>query len=336
VRSTSTPKDTIHQEGTLRLYRFRAADGAAPSTAHAPVLLVPSLINRWHVLDLRPGASVVEALVSAGLEVYCIDWGAPQDEDRYLSWDDVVAKLGRVVRLVKRRTSAKKLSILGYCVGGTLSTIYTALRPEDAAYLVNLAGPIDFSESGFLGLMADERWFNAEDVANAGNVMPEQMQAGFVMLRPTLQLGKWVALADRMWDPEGREAFQALDGWSSDNIPFPGAAYARYIGELYQQNQLVAGQHYIAGERVDLAKITCPVMTVIASKDTICPPPAATALNAKVSSKKQEVFTIPGGHVGAVVGSKAKSTLYPKLVEAFKSVPRTAAVETKPPQLALS
>lgn len=336
MRMASIPKDTIHHEGTLQLYRFRAAEGATPASSAAPVLLVPSLINRWHVLDLRPGASVVEALVSAGLDVYCIDWGAPEDEDRYLQWGDELARLARAVRVVRRRTGAKKVSMLGYCVGATLASIHAALHPEEVAFLVNLAGPIDFSHSGFLGLMADERWFDPQAIADAGNMGPSQMQSGFMMLRPTLSVGKWVALADRMHDPEAREAFQALEDWSSDNIPFPGAAYATYIRELYQQNLLAKGQHWVNGERVDLGRITCPVLTVVASRDTICPPPAATALNELSSSIRSEVFTIPGGHVGAVVGSKAKATLYPKLVASFSAVPRVVtAAEPRPTQALL-
>ena len=57
------------------------------------MLLVPSLINRWYVLDLRPGARLAGALVDAGHDVFCLDWGVPEDEDRYLEWDDVVARL---------------------------------------------------------------------------------------------------------------------------------------------------------------------------------------------------------------------------------------------------
>ena len=60
------------------------------------------------------------------------------------------------------------------------------------------------------------------------------MQSGFVALRPTAQLGKWLSLFDRLSDPERLEAFRTLEEWASDNVPFPAAAYVRYIVELYQ------------------------------------------------------------------------------------------------------
>ena len=155
-----TPKDTIYREGKGSIYRFR---GGKNDGTHVPVLLVPSMINRWYVLDLREGASVATAVsVGAPYDTFLFDWGIPEDEDRFLSWDDVVAKLDRVVKRVLRITGASKVAIVGYCMGATLSSIYTALHPERVAALVNLAGPIDFSHAGRLGTMVDKRWFDPE------------------------------------------------------------------------------------------------------------------------------------------------------------------------------
>lgn len=222
-----TPKDTLFREGSAELHRFRAAAGAPEPANRPPVLLVPSLINRWYVLDLRPGASLARALVDAGFDVFCLDWGVPEDEDRYLEWDTVVARLGRMVRRVKRETGAARIGLLGYCIGGTLTAIHTALEPDSIGALVNLAGPIDFSEGGMLAHMVDPRWFDPEAIAAAGNIRAEQMQSGFVALRPTAQIGKWLSFLDRLGDAERLEAFNALEEWSSANIPFPGAAYTK-------------------------------------------------------------------------------------------------------------
>jgi polyhydroxyalkanoate synthase len=256
---------------------------------------------------------VAAALVDAGLDVFCLDWGVPNDEDRYLEWDDVLARLARMVRRVKRETGAEQIGLLGYCIGGTLTAIHTALEPDSIAALVNLAGPIDFSEGGFLAHMTNPRWFDPEAIASAGNMSAEQMQAGFVALRPTSQIAKWVSFLDRLTDPERLEAFQALDEWASANIAFPAAAYVRYIRELYQDNALIRGDHAVNGRRVDLSQIRCPLLTVVTDRDAICPPKAAQALGTCSSSQDQQLLVIPGGHVGAVVGGRAPKELYPKL-----------------------
>jgi polyhydroxyalkanoate synthase len=308
-----TPRDTIHRDGTARLYRFRRPAGDGSPTAGLPVLLVPSLINRWYVLDLGPGQSLVEALGRTGIDTYCLDWGVPNDEDRYLTWDDVFARLRRAVHAVRRHTGAPRVGLLGYCMGGTLAGIYTALEPGEVAALVNLAGPFDFAHGGFLAHISQRRWFDAEAVAGAGNVSPHQLQASFVLLRPTAQLAKWLTVLENAADPAAREAFLGLETWANDGVPFPAAAYVTYIRELYQENRLVRGEHYVAGRRVDLGAIRCPVLTVTTERDVICPPAAACALNQRCGSTDHEVLTVPGGHVGAVVGRRASNVLYPAI-----------------------
>ena len=311
----TTPRDTILRDGPAQLYRFRRGDEDARGDRgeRTPLLLVPSLINRWYVLDLRDGVSLAASLLQRGLDVWCLDWGAPGDEDRHFTWDDVVARLARAIRRVKRETGSDKVALLGYCIGGTLSGIQAALDPDSIAALVNLAGPFDFAEGGFLAHMTNPRWFDVDAVAAAGNVSAPQMQAGFQMLRPTLSISKWVSLFDRGSDPKFREAFDALETWSGDNISFPAAAYRTYIRELYQENRLVKGTHRVAGRRVDLKAITCPVLTIATEKDTICPPRAAQALNELCGAKDRELLVVPGGHVGAVVGGKAPLNLYPAI-----------------------
>ncbi|MBL8604402.1 MAG: alpha/beta fold hydrolase [Myxococcales bacterium] len=305
-----TARDTVFADGTARVYRFRRAEGA-PAAPRRPVLLVPSMINKWYVLDLRKGASFVEALVAAGHEVFVLDWGTARDEDRDLTWAEVIARLARVVRFVRRSMGVDRVGILGYCMGATLSSIYTALHPTEVAALVNLAGPIDFSYAGLLRDMVDARWFDPAAVAAAGNVSPSQMQSGFTAMRPTLTVAKWFTSPDRLVDKRARDSFYAIDTWSGDNIPFPGAAYETYITELYQQNALVHGRHYVGGRRVALDAITCPVLTIGSERDTICPLAAATALHQHVGTRDVTVLTVPGGHVGAVVGSRASAALYP-------------------------
>ena len=308
-----TPGHAVFSDGTARLLRFRRPGAAGPAEASLPLVLVPSLINRWYVLDLRPAGSLVGAALDAGLDVFCLDWGVPNDEDRHLTWDDVLARLHRCVRATRRLTGAPGVGLLGYCMGGTLTAIHAALEPDGVRALVNLAGPIDFSEGGLLTRLTDRRWFDAGAVAAAGNVAPWQMQSGFVALRPTTQVAKWMALADRWHDEAFREFFDALEGWANDNVPFPAAADERYVRELYQDNELVAGEHHVAGRRVDLGAIRCPVLTVAAERDRICPPASARALHDRCGSDDRELMEVPGGHIGAVVGSRATRQLYPAL-----------------------
>jgi len=323
-RLAPTPRDVIATEGTARLLRFRPPEGGpTPAPGALPLVIVPSMINRWYVVDLREGASLAGALVGAGLDTWCLDWGAPEDEDRYRSWTDVLDRLARMIRRVRRETGAARVGLLGYCMGGTLAAIHTALHPDEIGALVDLAGPIDFSAGGMLRRMVDPRWFDADAIADAGNVAPTQMQAGFVALRPTIDLAKLVNLPSLAGDARAQTSFRALEEWAGDNIAFPGEAYRTYIGELYQGNQLVAGTHRVRGRAARLDAVTCPTLAIVAERDTICPAPAATALCDLVGSTDTAVIRVPGGHVGAVVGSRASREMYPALIDWLR--PRLSA-----------
>jgi polyhydroxyalkanoate synthase len=163
--------------------------------------------------------------------------------------------------------------------------------------------------------MVDAQWFDADVVADVGNVAPSQIQAGFIALRPTLDLSKLASAPSLITDARARASYLALDAWASDNIPFPAEAYRRYIRELYQANSLVAGTHVANNRPARLSAIQCPTLVITASRDTICPPPAATALLDHVSSRDKQTIEVGGGHVGAVVGQRAASEMYPKLIE---------------------
>jgi polyhydroxyalkanoate synthase len=304
-----TPHDVVWTENKWRLLRF------SPQIRRfqRPILLVPSLINRWYVLDLGHGRSFIEWLVAQGHEVLCIDWGTPGAEDRYLTWDDIGGRyLGRAVRLAARASPTGDTHVLGYCLGGTLATAYVAAFPEGVASLTALAAPIDFNEAGIMALWTRTPTFDVASILEAfGNIPWPLMQASFRMLKPTLHASKLVGLLDRAWDDEFLDGFLATEKWGNDNVSFPGACYARYIEELYRQNRLVAGTFSVCGRPARLDSIRCPVLAVAFTEDHIVPVASAKPLIDLAGSRDKQLVVDRGGHVGAVVSRKAAGRLWP-------------------------
>lgn len=321
----STPADVIHRENKWRLIHYRPrAEGVKFAT---PVLLVPSLINRHYVMDLLPGKSMAEDLVKAGHDVYCIDWGTPGDEDRYLSFDDVCDRyLGRAIRLVAKRSPRGKTHVLGYCLGGTLSIIHAAAHPEHIASLLVLAAPVRFSEEqGLLEAWTRSPTFQVRDIVDAwGNVPWQLMQTAFHMLRPTLGMAKVVGVADKAgqeaddelgaqkWE-DFAQGFQALETWGNDNVSFPGDCYRRYIEELYRNDALMKGTFALSGKPAKLENITIPTLSIVFEHDNIVPWQNAAVLIDRIASKDKHVAKLPGGHVGAVVSRSAQRKLWPAM-----------------------
>ncbi len=312
-RVGSTPADVVHTENKWRLLRYRPrATGLAYRT---PVLMVPSLINRHYVLDLQPGRSFAEFLVARGHDVYMMDWGTPGPEDRYLTLDQIADDyLGRAVRIAARNTPRGQTHLLGYCLGGTLTAIHTAARPERVASLIGLAAPVRFRDDGLLSTWTRTAGFDPDALVDAcGNVPWPLMQATFHLLRPTLTLSKTVHALDRAWDDEFLDGFIALETWGNDNVSFPGEAFRRYIRELYRDDALVAGTFTLSGRPCRLQAIRCPTLAVTFEHDTIVPWQGAAEILNQVSSSDRERLHLSGGHVGAVVSRKASETLWPRL-----------------------
>lgn len=310
-----TPADIVHRENKWRLLRYLPRHGGP--AYHTPVLIVPSLINRWYVLDLMPQKSFVEWLVSRGHDVFLIDWGEPGPEDRYLTFDDICDRyLGRAVRIAARSGDRQRTHLLGYCMGGILTAVHTAVHPDRVASLVQLAAPVRFDDEGLLGTWTRTRSFDLKALSAAcGNVPEQLMQGAFHMLRPTLTLSKAVHLLDRAWDDHSLDGFFALETWNNDNVSLPGEFYRRYIQELFRDDALVRGDFTLAGRPVDLGAIRCPVLNVTFEGDGIVPWRSAAALLDHVSSGDKTHLHLGGGHVGAVVSSKAAQSLWPRLAE---------------------
>jgi polyhydroxyalkanoate synthase len=304
-----TPHTVVWTENKWRLLRF----SPATKTFATPILMVPSLINRWYVLDLGPQRSLIEWLVAQGHEVFCIDWGTPGAEDRYLTWDDIAGRyIGRALRIAAKGTG--KAHILGYCLGGTLATSYVAAFPDGVASLLALAAPIDFAHGGIMSTWTRTPTFDVAAIIDAfGNVPHQLMQASFSMLRPTLRAQKMVAVLDRAWDDEFLDGFLATETWGNDNVSFPGACYAQYITELYRENRLLKGEFSLLGRPALLSNITCPVLAIAFTDDHIVPVPSAQPLIEAAGGRDKQILVDRGGHVGAVVSRKAAGRLWPAM-----------------------
>jgi polyhydroxyalkanoate synthase len=323
-----TPADVVHEENKWRLLRYvPRPEGVQFRT---PVLLVPSLINRHYVLDLMPGKSFAESLVATGHDVYVIDWGTPEAEDRFVSFEDiVVSAIGRALRVTTRTAGSDQAHVLGYCLGGTLAVLHAALDASRIRSLTLVAAPVDFHDEGLLSRWTRTRSLDTDAlVEGAGNVPWQLMQGAFQLLRPTLPLVKAVSLAQKAWDEPFLDGFFAVETWGNDNVSFPGACWRTYVEELYRKNALVNGTLRIAGRAVELSALSCPLLCVTFEHDEIVPHRSASIVLERASSTDTEHAHLPGGHVGAMVSSSAAKKLWPRM-RAFWAA-RDATTTTRP------
>ncbi len=287
----ATPADVVYQENKLRLLCYRSK---TLSNRPVPLLMVASIINKYYVLDLKPGRSLVEYLLGRGFDVWIIDWGTPTDEDRLDTFDKYInGYLARCVQKVLDVTGQAQLSLLGYCIGGTFTAIYTALHNDQVRNLIQLAAPINFHDDGMLSAWASKEAFPVDQVVDVFGNMPRWlMQTSFQWLRPTNEIAQAVNLWERLDDPRKADDFLTLRYWLNDNIDFPGEAYRKYIKDCYQDNLLVQNRMKIDGETVDLSRITANLFTITAAQDHICPPRSAAVLNDLVRARTSGFWSL--------------------------------------------
>jgi len=233
--------------------------------------------------------------------------------------DDYAAEyLPRAIRKMKAISGTEDFSLLGWCIGAILTTIYAALRPEDGLRnLLLLTAPLDFSNRDQItfGRWTDGKYFNVEKILDAfGNMPAEMIDYGAKALKPIENyITNYCKLWDNLDNPKAVEAWQAMNTWVTDNIPMAGAAYRQLIQELYRENSLIQNRLQIRGENVDLSRIKASLLTLIAETDHITPPCQSESILEKVSSIDKELYRIPGGHIGVMAGSNAHRTTWPHI-----------------------
>src|SRR6202047_2395495 len=165
-----TPKELVWTLNKAKLYRYIPV---LPKEQRHPVplLMVFALMNRPYILDLRPGHSFVEFMVNSGYDLYLLDWGAPGPEDKNLKFDDYTLDyMPRAIRKMKAISGVEEFSMLCWCIGAILATVYSALRADDGLRnLILLTAPLDFSDKQGITFAkwVDERFFDVDKVLAA-------------------------------------------------------------------------------------------------------------------------------------------------------------------------
>ena len=198
-----------------------------------------------------------------------------------------------------------------------MSAMFTALHPECVQNLILLAAGIDFStRAGLLNLWSDAKAFDVDAfVDEMGNCPAEFLQSCFLMLSPVRNLlGKPLTLLERMDDEKFVEEFLTMETWINDNVAVPGEVFREFVKCLYQQNLLAKNQMRVGGRTVDLRRIACPVLNLLASEDTLVPPAQSASFTELVGAADTKTIALPTGHIGLAMGSAAQRELWPQAV----------------------
>jgi polyhydroxyalkanoate synthase len=251
-----------------------------------------------------------------GFDFYLLDWGVFGPEDNDLTVETCVTKiLPRMCQKVLEESGTGELSVLGYCMGAPLSAAFVASHPEvPVKNFINMAGPIDFSKVGLFGLWLDKKYFDVDRFVDTLGAVPANLvQAGFKLLKPTMDLSTNLNLWWNLWNDNYVQTFQALNTWANEYVAFPGEFFRQWVRDFYQDNLLYRGELVVGGRPVRLENIRCPVFVVGAKEDYIAPPQCVRALLDRARSRDEEYVELPGGHISLIAGRGAATHCWPKV-----------------------
>lgn len=322
VHRTLENPPAIWSEGSTRLLDYGATHRAARTRSARAVLVVPSLINRWEVLDLTLEKSLLRAMAAQGLRPYLVDWGTPDADERRFDLTAYVARLERAAAFLARR-ARRAPAVMGYCMGGTLSVALAARQPRRVAGLALLATPWDFhaDRTGHAFLLSAGPLL-AEMADRVGELPVDVLQTLFWSLDPWLAVKKFGRFLGM--DPQGQSAreFVLLEDWLNDGAPLAGPTARDCLIGWYGDNLPGRGQWTVGGRRIVPRRVNVPALVMIPSGDRIVPPLSAAAL-AEPGRGFSTVtrHDLPLGHIGMMVSGRARELCWTPLFDWLSAIP---------------
>jgi polyhydroxyalkanoate synthase subunit PhaC len=309
-----TPKDVIWERDKAQLWHYRSDS----VTVEQPVVIVTSLVSRSYILDLLPGSSAVEFLRDAGLDVFMIDWGIPDELDAANTFETYVDEyIPRAIEAVLAQRGSSEVTIVGYCLGGVLGFLYAAGHPAPVRNLVMLATPVDFSEMGpMVAAVKEGRLEPGHLLDENGNVSADALYTGFFMMAPTTAVAQNATLLENLWNDEFVRGYQAVNQWTRDQVPFPGGAFRQVVDSLVRENVLMSGSWRLGGRAIDFTNTDAQVLNVMASNDKVVPRAASEPVGRLVGRpERREDLVVRGGHATFGTGRSAFTSTLPQLAQ---------------------
>lgn len=314
-----TPRVLVGSREKVKLWKYPSKNKKFAE----PIVVFLGLVSRSYVLDLMPGKSFVGQLGDAGYDVYVIDWGQPdaaESENALETYVDFY--LPRAFKLVQKDSGSKDIHVIAYCFGAILALMYLGTRRSTPVKsLVTLAAPVDFRHMPVHTQPFQDGSFNPDDLINDEGFVPADIiYRGMAVRTPTYDVSQAVGLWEKLAsapDSGAVEAHAAMANWVRDHVNFPGVAFKQFVKDFLMDNGFINGSARTGSKRVDLSRIEIPILSVVAERDDLIPPPVSFPLRGLVDEELYEEVVLPAGHVGLVLGGTAKKITIPSIAGFF-------------------
>src|SRR3954453_19065511 len=307
VNLANTPGKVIFRNDLIELIQYAPATEAV---LRRPLLIVPPWIIKFYILDLNPEKSFIRWAVAQGLAVFCISWVHPDERHAHKGFGNYMREgVFAALDAVEAATGERKVTTIGYCVGGTLLSValaYMAATGDDRIDSTTLfTTQVDFTYAGDLKVFFDEEHLKTleQDMKARGYLEGSHMANAFNMLRPNDLV--WPYVINNYVRGKTPFPFDLLY-WNSDSTRMPRANHSFYLRKCYLENSLAKGDMVIRNVRIDLGQVTIPIFNPAAREDHIAPAPSVF-LGSRAFGGPVEFVLAGSGHIAGIVNPPAKA-----------------------------
>jgi polyhydroxyalkanoate synthase len=314
VRTGATPKTVVWKHGKVELWHYPGHE----TRFGPPILAFIGLVSRSYVLDLHAGNSYVERLLQAGHSVYLLDWGVPDEADAQSTLATYALDLlPRAVAALLRHANADDVILTGYCMGGCLALSALGAGADiPVRALVTMASPMDFTQVvNFVEPIRNGTVDPESLIDDSGNLPASLVFRSFAIRHPTADLVQAANLWQNLWNDEYVLGYQAMNEWIADHIPMPGGVFRDIVRWWIGENGFMTGRYQLGTRRVQLSRIRCPVLCVLAERDEVVPAAAASPLPGLLTGTRAELLTLPAGHISITCGRQAAKVAIPAILD---------------------
>ena len=309
VNMAATPGAVVYRSDLIELIQYEPVG----KQVHAvPLLFCPPWINKYYIMDLAPGRSLIEWAVQHGHTCFAISYRNPDASMRDLNFADYLHQgVLDAVRVVREITGADEVNTLSVCLGGTLTALALAHNAasgdrsiKSATFLNTLT---DFSTPGVLGVFTDEPTIAGleKQMAKAGFLDSSNMAHTFDALRANDLIFSYVI---NNWLLGKKPPAFDLLVWNKDNTRMPAKMHSQYLRSCYLHNEFARGEFVVDGQKLNPAKIDIDTYVLAAVDDHIVPWVSGYKTTHLFGGDNRFVLST-SGHIAGIVnppGPKAK------------------------------
>jgi len=299
----ATPGRVVYRNDLIELIAY---EPQTDSVFGEPIVISPPWINKYYVLDLAPGRSLIEFAVRRGFTVFAISYRNPDATMADLTLADYLTDgLLEAVEQAHHITGSSRVNIVALCVGGTMAAIALAVlasrgEADRIGWATLLNTTVDFAEPGEVGVFTDEAAIARIErrIRRRGYMKAEELAGPFNLMRGNDLL--WRYFVSNWLLGKQPPAFDIM-AWNEDATRLPAAMHAEYLRACYLNNLLVRpGAFVIDGTPVDVSAIETPLYVVGAENDHIVLWRTAYRTTQLASGEVRFALT-SGGHIAGAV-----------------------------------